>query len=158
MASPSSSLSAFDATRYASLRTFRPDGSWVETPIWFAREFDHFYFRTGESAAKIKRIRRNSRVELRPSDYRGRYTSDAPVAFGTACICGDEERRRGEVHLKARYRWQWNIIPMIPVPGLSAPHPRLTLKERVARARSKEPLPGTCVLRVDVATCSERVE
>ena len=32
-----SSQHALDATRYASLRTFRLDGSWVETPIWFAR-------------------------------------------------------------------------------------------------------------------------
>ena len=150
MASQNSPLSALDATRYASLRTFRLDGSWMETPIWFARELDHLYLRTGEATAKIRRIRRDSRVELRPCDYRGRYASDAPVVLGTAAICDEEEQRRGEACLKKRYRWQWNVIPMIPLPGLSNPHPDLTLKERITRARSKDPLPGTCVVRIDV--------
>jgi PPOX class probable F420-dependent enzyme len=107
----------------------------VETPIWFARELEHLYLRTGEASAKIRRIRRDSRVELRPSDYRGRYADDAPVVFGTAGICDEEERRHGETCLKERYRWQWNVIPMIPLPGLSNRDPDLTLKERITRAR-----------------------
>ncbi len=150
MTSQNSPLSALDATRYASLRTFRSDGSWVETPIWFARELEHLYLRTGEASAKIRRIRRDSRVELRPSDYRGRYADDAPVVFGTAGICDEEERRHGETCLKERYRWQWNVIPMIPLPGLSNRDPDLTLKERITRARSKGPLPGTCMVKIDV--------
>ncbi len=145
-----SPLGVLDATRYASLRTFRLDGTWVETPIWFAREVDCLYLRTGEATGKIRRIRGDSRVELRPCDYRGRYVANAPVVSGTAGICEGDERRRGEACLKKRYRWQWNVIPMIPLRGLSNPHPGLTLRERIARARSQDPLPGTCVVKIDV--------
>jgi hypothetical protein len=46
--------------------------------------------------------------------------------------------------------WQWNVIPVIALPGLSNPHPGLTLKERITRSRSTDPLPGTCVVRIDI--------
>lgn len=76
--------------------------------------------------------------------------------FGTAAICNEEGRRRGEACLKKRYWWQWNVIPMIALPGLSNPHPGLTLKKRITRARSKDPLPGTCVVRIDLTDRGRR--
>ncbi len=139
-----------ESARYASLRSFRRDGTWVETPIWFVTESDHLYLRTGLASAKIKRIRKHPGVELRPSDYRGRFNEGVASVHGAAVICDESEQRHGESLLKGRYGWQWNIIPMIPLPGLSNPHPDLTIKERIAWARSTDPWPGTCVVRVDV--------
>jgi len=143
-------VTPLDPARYASLRTFRGDGTWVETPVWFARESDHLYLRTGLATAKITRIRRDPRTELRASDYRGRYKGEAGVVLGTAMVCDEVERRHGESLLKERYGWQWNVIPMIPLPGLSNPHPELSIRERLARARSHDPWPGTCVVRIDL--------
>jgi hypothetical protein len=40
---------------------------------------------------------------------------------------------------------------MIPLPGLSNPHPELTIKDRIAWARSKDPWPGTCVVKIELA-------
>jgi PPOX class probable F420-dependent enzyme len=143
-------LAPLDGARYASLRTFRRDGTWVDTPIWFAGETDHLYLRTGLATAKIGRIRRDPRIELRASDYRGRCGVDAAVVRGSASVCEETEQRHGEALLRQRYGWQWNVIPMIPLPGLSNPHPELSLRERLAWARSRDPWPGTCVVRIDL--------
>jgi hypothetical protein len=127
MTSRNTASTRLESARYASLRSFRRDGTWVETPIWFAE------------------------VELRPSNYRGRYEDGVAVVLGIAGVCGESEQRRGEALLKERYGWQWNVIPMIPLPGLSNPHPELTIKDRIAWARSKDPWPGTCVVKIELA-------
>jgi uncharacterized protein len=150
MTAPAPARSRLEAARYASLRTFRPDGTWVETPVWFADEDDHLYLRTGLATAKVRRIRRDPRVELRPSHYRGRYPGGGDRVVGSATVCDEPEQRHAEVLLRARYGWQWNIVPMLPLPGLSNPHPDLTVRERVAWARSRDPRPGTCVVRIDL--------
>jgi len=121
-------VTPLDPARYASLRTFRGDGTWVETPVWFARESDHLYLRTGSATAKIRRIQRDPRVELRASDYRGRYREGAAVVTGTATIADEHEQRHAEALLKERYGWQWNVVPLIPLPGLSNPHPDLSVR------------------------------
>ena len=151
MTAPRHFLAPLGPARYAGLRTFRPDGTWVDTPVWFAAEADHLYLRTGLATAKVTRIRRDPRVELRPSDFRGRSTGDAGVVHGRALVCDPAEQRHAEALLKERYGWQWNIIPMVPLPGLSNPHPELSVRERIAWARSRDPWPGTCVVRIDVA-------
>ena len=150
MTPPQSGARPLGPARYASLRTFRPDGTWAETPIWFVQESDHLYLRTGLASAKIRRIGRDPRVELRACDYRGRYKDGAVAEPGTATVCEEPEQRHGEVLLKQRYGWQWNIVPMIPLPGLSNPHPDLSIRERFAWARSPDPWPGTCVVRIDL--------
>jgi PPOX class probable F420-dependent enzyme len=141
--------SRLEAARYASLRTFRADGTGVDTPVWFATEEDLLYLRTGLATAKIRRIGQDPRVELRPSDFRGRYGTDAVAVSGSARLVGESEQRHAEVLLKRRYGWQWNVIPVIPLPGLSNAHPELSVRERIAWARSRDPWPGTCVVRID---------
>ncbi len=61
-----------DGHKYMSLKTFRTSGAEVATPVWFAREEDTLYIVTPASAGKVKRIRNNARVEVAPSDMRGR--------------------------------------------------------------------------------------
>jgi len=68
----------------------------------------------------------------------------------------DHEQRHGETLLKRRYGWQWNIVPMIPLPGLSNPHPDLSIRERFAWARSPDPWPGTRVVRIELESRSTR--
>ena len=65
-------------------------------------------------------------------------------------VWDEVERRHAETLLKERYGWQWNIIPMIPLPGLSNPHPELSIRERLVWARSGDPWPGTSVVRIDL--------
>ena len=49
---------------YLSLSTQKRDGSWVDTPVWFAKNNDDFYLFSEGKAGKVKRIRNFSDVKI----------------------------------------------------------------------------------------------
>jgi Pyridoxamine 5'-phosphate oxidase. len=70
--------------QYMNLTTFRKNGQPVPTPVWFAQEGDRIYVVTQAASGKVKRIRANPRVQLTPSDARGKplgATIEAQRAF-----------------------------------------------------------------------------
>ncbi|MGN6695870.1 MAG: PPOX class F420-dependent oxidoreductase [Aquihabitans sp.] len=76
--------------RYVSLTSFKRDGSPVPVPVWLAPLPDgRAGFTTDAGSFKVKRIRRNPAVELRPCDVRGRVADGAEVVTGTASIEAD---------------------------------------------------------------------
>ncbi|MGQ9548561.1 MAG: PPOX class F420-dependent oxidoreductase [Roseiflexus sp.] len=58
--------------QYMNLTTFRKNGQPVPTPVWFAQDGDRIYVVTQADSGKAKRIRANPRVQLTPSDARGK--------------------------------------------------------------------------------------
>ena len=82
-------LTAWGAHRYVSLTTFRRTGEPVSTPVWIAVQGDALVVTTGADSGKVKRLRRDPRVELRPCDARGQVADDADVASGTAVVVDD---------------------------------------------------------------------
>ena len=56
---------------FISLTTFRKSGKAVVTPVRFALESGKVYVSTGLKAGKVRRIRRNPRVQLAPCTIRG---------------------------------------------------------------------------------------
>ena len=54
-------------SRYALLRSYRRDGTPIDTPIWFALDGTTLVFRT-KVGPKTKRLTGQPRVELRPCD------------------------------------------------------------------------------------------
>lgn len=62
----------FSDVRYISLETFRKDGQGVKTPVWVLEDGGALYVRTDPKSWKAKRLRRNKRVRLAPSDARGK--------------------------------------------------------------------------------------
>lgn len=60
------------ASRYLLLVSFRRDGRAVATPLWFAERDGVMYARTQHGSGKVKRIRREPRVLIAPSSWRGR--------------------------------------------------------------------------------------
>lgn len=75
--------------KYVSLRTFRKDGTGVDVPVWIAElDSGEVAFSTDPSSWKVKRAKRDSRVELRPCTMRGQVAPDAPVVSGTARVIG----------------------------------------------------------------------
>jgi PPOX class probable F420-dependent enzyme len=94
------------AEKYVQITTFTKDGRPKTVPIWIADLGDDTVgFTTGGTSWKAKRMRATSRVELRPSDSRGRVHDGAPVVTGTAQLSQD---RFDLVHgaIKAKYGWQ----------------------------------------------------
>jgi PPOX class probable F420-dependent enzyme len=59
------------------LTTYRRDGTPVGTPVNIAVDGDRAYFRTFDTAWKLKRIRNNPQVEIAPSTRRGKPTGAA---------------------------------------------------------------------------------
>ena len=57
--------------RVALLRTWRKDGSAVDTPVWFALTDGRAYV-VSRGPGKVRRIRRNPRVEIGSCTSRGR--------------------------------------------------------------------------------------
>jgi PPOX class probable F420-dependent enzyme len=61
-----------DHAKYFSLRSFKKDGKAVDTPVWFAKLGEQYVVFTDGTSYKVKRIRRNPRVEIARCDAVGK--------------------------------------------------------------------------------------
>jgi len=72
MLSEPAPFSRFEGEKVISLETYRRNGQPVRTPVWFLKEDEILYVHTDDSTGKVKRIRRNPRVRVAPSHFRGK--------------------------------------------------------------------------------------
>lgn len=133
--------------RYALLRSFRRDGSPVLTPVWFALDGDTLVFRT-KIGPKTRRLASRPDVELTACDYRGRPRHDATTVAGRATILSGGEAESANATLHRRYGWQWNVIPMIPIPGVTNVHRNLSVRDKLRRTRTRSLWPDSVIVRV----------
>ena len=70
--------------RFVSLTTFRKTGVAVSTPVWIAMDGADLLVTTPSGSGKLKRLRNNPSVEMRPCSRMGKVDDDAPVVTGTA--------------------------------------------------------------------------
>lgn len=95
-------LAALAGERYISLTTFKRDGSAASTPVWVVSDDGRrLLVWTGADTWKVKRIRRDPRVRVMPSDGRGR-TRGEPVD-GTARLLGPDAAAIVEPLLRRKY-------------------------------------------------------
>jgi PPOX class probable F420-dependent enzyme len=73
--------------RFVSLTTFRRSGEAVSTPVWVGRDGGAIVVLTPADSGKVKRLRDDPRVELRPC---GRFGA---VADGVEPVAGTAELR-----------------------------------------------------------------
>jgi PPOX class probable F420-dependent enzyme len=109
---PSSNFAALAGQKYINLTTFRRDGSPVVTPVWFAREGDALYITTYDGTGKVKRLRANERVELAPSDARGKVRGPVQTARGRV-VADAGEAACAEAALRRTYGWQYRVIRLL---------------------------------------------
>jgi uncharacterized protein len=145
----STAFKGLDTARYARLRSFRRDGTPADTPIWFGLDGDELLFRT-KVGPKTKRLTARGEVELVACDYRGRVRPDAPTIAGRATVLSGAEAERANQILQARYGWQWNIVPLIKVPGVTNVHQDLGVREKLRRARDRNVWADSVIVRVEV--------
>lgn len=139
-------------SRYALLRSFRRDGAPVDTPIWFACDGDGLVFRT-KVGPKTRRLAARGDVELTACDHRGRVQPASPAepwVAGRATVLSGADAERANRILRDRYGWQWNIVPLIKVPGVTNVTRELSLREKLRRARDRGVWPGFVIVRVEV--------
>ena len=140
---------ALPHSRYALLRTYRRDGTPVDTPIWFHLDGRTLVFRT-KVGPKTKRLTANPRVELRVCDHRGRAAEFATAVAGRASLLSGPEAERANTALHDRYGWQYNVVPLLKIPGVTNVHAGLPLREKLRRARDRNVWSDSAIVRVDL--------
>lgn len=140
-------LASLSTTRYVQLRTYRRDGSAVDTPIWFVLDGDVLVFRT-KLGPKTRRIAANPNVELWPCDFRGRYPAGLPTVRGRATIVDGPTAEAGNAALRRRYGWQHDVVPLLRVPGVKNVHQTLSLREKLRRATMDGVWPDSAIVEV----------
>jgi PPOX class probable F420-dependent enzyme len=143
-------LGELSTARYAMLRTFRKDGTAVDTPIWFDVQANAMVFRT-KVGPKTKRLAARPDVELTACDYRGQLDNDATTFTGRATILSGIEAEEANRALHRRYGWQWNIVPLLKIPGVTNVHLGLPLREKLRRACDRNVWPDSAIVRIDFA-------
>jgi PPOX class probable F420-dependent enzyme len=92
-------LSLADA-RFVSLTTFRRSGERVSTPVWVGRDGEGLVVLTPGGSGKVKRLRRDPRVELAPCGRFGKVDDGVEPLAGTAQVresAADVERARATI-------------------------------------------------------------
>lgn len=94
--------------KYVSLTTFRRNGEPVSTPVWAVHDGDAVGVSTPAGTGKLKRLRHDPRVQLRPCSRGGEVADGVQPAEGVAEIlpAGPDADR---VHraLRRRYHYEW---------------------------------------------------
>jgi uncharacterized protein len=133
-------------SRYILLRTFRADGSGVDTPLWFGPVPDGIAFRTNTDSPKVRRLAARPAVELRPCNWRGQITGPE-VLTGSAHLLNRCESLAAERPLRKRYGWMWNVVPVLPL-KVNKGHKGQSLRDRWRYATAKELWPTSSIVVV----------
>jgi uncharacterized protein len=93
---------------YVSLRSFKRDGTAVDTPVWAAPLDGCLVVFTLRDSFKVKRIRRNPHVQVAPCGMFGGVTG--PWYDGTCTLVQDATREAAAyAALDAKYGWQMRL-------------------------------------------------
>ena len=105
--------------RYVSLTTFRASGEGVSTPVWIAPtvaglgEPGDLVVISELDTWKVKRLRKDSRVELRPCDMRGRVEADALAQVAAGIAAEPEEVRLVKRAISDKYGWWYHAFAAV---------------------------------------------
>lgn len=143
-----STLETLSHSRYALLRSFRRDGTAADTPIWFVLDGRTALFRT-KIGPKTRRIAARPDVELVICDHRGRITGTTWLT-GRATVLHGEDAEEANRALHRRYGWQWNIMPLLKIPGVTNVHSNLPLLQKLRRARGRALWPDSAIVKIDL--------
>lgn len=87
--------------RFFALRSYRRDGAGVVTPIWLAGSGNRWYAYTPGRSWKVRRIRRDERVEVARSDFDG--VPRTAWRSGTARVVSGDDLRQVTRAMTAKY-------------------------------------------------------
>ena len=84
-------LAALGDEKFVSLTTFRKSGAAVPTTVWVGRDGDSLVVTTPSGSGKVKRLRHDERISLRPSSRRGSIDTSVPPVAGVAEVVEGRE-------------------------------------------------------------------
>lgn len=109
-------MNRFSGHKYLNLETFRKNGEPVRTPVWFADENGAMYVRTFAKTGKVKRLKREPRVRVVPSDARGTPDGQWTDAEARIVDAGSTEAKQANRLLNRKYGLTKRLIE--PIFGL----------------------------------------
>jgi uncharacterized protein len=112
MTTPTPALEPFVRQKTVLLTTYRRDGTPVGTPVNIVVDGDRAYFRTWDTAWKLKRIHNNPEVEVAPSTVRGKPTGSAIRAHARV-LSGDESVYAGQALVRKYPILQGFLVPLV---------------------------------------------
>jgi len=118
----------FSNLKYISLETYRKSGAAVPTPVWLIEDGGLVYVRTDPKSGKAKRIRRNPKVRIAPSDARGKTLG--PYVDGEARFVEGEDAQRIMRVIKKKYGILGAIVDFFN--GLRGNRPTAVISIRLA--------------------------
>lgn len=101
-----SASTPLDDAKYVSLRSYRRDGSPVDTPVWCAGSDGSLVVFTLRESYKVRRIQRNPKVQVARCDMRGGLLGPWHDGTCTIVAAGSEPEARAYRELTRKYRWQ----------------------------------------------------
>lgn len=114
---------------FVSLTTFRKNGERISSPVWVARDGDTLIVLTPEESGKVKRIRNNGQVEIRPSSRAGKVADGSEPVPGIAEIVTDASTTARLTHvLQKKYGLEYHIVMFIERIAARRQKPRVILR------------------------------
>lgn len=101
-------LAPFVRQKTIRLTTFRKDGTPGSSPVSVAVEGSHAYFRTFERAVKVRRMRRDPRVEFCPATASGKSTG--PTQSGRVRLLDGAEYSKAGRLLRQKYPFLHGVL------------------------------------------------
>ena len=107
-------VSSLADERFVSLTTFKKSGEKVAGAMWLARDGDALVMWTPADSWKVKRLRRDRRVELTPCGRTGTVRDGASTTCGSAEVDPDPAATaRVEGLIKAKYGVEFYVITFL---------------------------------------------
>ena len=99
------------ASPFVSLGTFRGNGAEVAVPVWIARDGDELVVTSERNTGKVKRLRNDPRVTLRPCSRMGSVEADAIAVTARGRVAGPAtDDPRADSALRRKYGLQYRVI------------------------------------------------
>ncbi len=118
------------------LITYKRDGTQVGTAVNIAVEGDRAYFRTWDTAWKLRRIRNNPEVEFAPSTARGKPTAP-PIRARARVLEGEGSARAGRLLASKYPALHGLLVPLVHrLRGNKTMHVELTPAEDPSQTTS----------------------
>jgi len=105
------SLHSLADARFVSLTTFRRSGERVSTPVWVGRDGEALVVLTPAGSGKVKRLRRDPRVELAPCGRFGKVDDGVVPVAGTAQVReSPADVERGRATIRRHYPIESRVV------------------------------------------------
>jgi uncharacterized protein len=104
-------LLALAEERFILLTTYRRSGEAVSTPVWVGRQGDALVVLTPARSGKVRRLRRDPRVQVRPCGRFGKVPEGVEPIAGTAEVREDPvDVERARATIRRTYPLESRVI------------------------------------------------